>query len=106
MIFIDQYLKLKNAATPALIHTSSSLSEGISKNMTKLVEWPVVERVPLLDTPEARCFSTCRNKKMWLLDETYIELEEEVAKHTSEASNLVHSGGCRRTHAGSFLNDI
>lgn len=37
-------------ATPARIHMFSISTVGISKNITKLVEWPVVERVPLLDT--------------------------------------------------------
>ena len=46
----NQYLKAKNAATPALTHTSYSKSDGISKNITKLVEWPVVDNVPLLET--------------------------------------------------------
>lgn len=46
----DQYLSAKKAATPALIHSYSSLLVGISNIMTKLVECPVVERVPLLET--------------------------------------------------------
>lgn len=47
---INQYLKAKNAATPALIHSSSALCVGISNIITKLVECPVVDSVPLLDT--------------------------------------------------------
>lgn len=46
----NQYLRDKKAATPALTHESSPSLEGISKNITKLVECPVVERVPLLET--------------------------------------------------------
>ena len=46
----DQYLNDKKAATPPLIHTSSGYLEGSSINITKLVECPVVDKVPLLDT--------------------------------------------------------
>lgn len=47
---IDQYLRARKAATPALIHYSSALSVGISNIITKLVEWPVVDSVPRRDT--------------------------------------------------------
>ncbi len=47
---LDQYLKDKNAATPARIQMSSCSFEASSINITKFVEWPVVERVPLLDS--------------------------------------------------------
>lgn len=46
----DQYLRAKKAATPAFIQYSSDLLLGSSKNITKFVECPVVERVPLRDT--------------------------------------------------------
>lgn len=52
-------MRLQKAATPALTHVSwseipallmkSARFEGKSNHMTKLVECPVVERVPLLD---------------------------------------------------------
>jgi hypothetical protein len=45
-IILYQYLNDKNAAAPALIQTSSSSLEGNSRGITKLVECPVVERVP------------------------------------------------------------
>lgn len=47
---MNQYLKARKAATPALTQLSSSSFVGISKNITKFVEWPVVDKVPLLDT--------------------------------------------------------
>jgi hypothetical protein len=46
----NQYLRARKAATPALTHISYSKLEGISKNMTKFVECPVVDKVPLLET--------------------------------------------------------
>ena len=46
----NQYLKERKAATPALIQISSCSFEDNSMYMTKLVEWPVVERVPRLDS--------------------------------------------------------
>lgn len=45
-----QYLSAKNEATPALIHSSSFSFEGNSINITKLVECPVVLKVPALLT--------------------------------------------------------
>ena len=48
-IYFIQYLKDKNAATPAIIQVSSSLSVASSKNITKLVLCPVVLNVPLLE---------------------------------------------------------
>lgn len=47
---LDQYLKERKAATPPLIHVSSGSLEGNSMYITKLVECPVVDNVPLLDT--------------------------------------------------------
>ena len=47
---MDQYLNDRKAATPALIHSYSYLSLGISNIITKFVECPVVESVPLLET--------------------------------------------------------
>ena len=41
-----QYLKARKAATPAPIHSSDFLSVGSSMYITKLVEWPVVDKVP------------------------------------------------------------
>jgi len=46
----DQYLRARKAATPALIHYYYDVIDGISNIITKLVECPVVERVPRLDT--------------------------------------------------------
>jgi hypothetical protein len=46
----DQYLKARKAATPALIHSYSSMFVGNSNIITKFVEWPVVERVPRRET--------------------------------------------------------
>ena len=46
----DQYLSERKAATPARIHVHSSSLLGISNIITKLVEWPVVDRVPRRDT--------------------------------------------------------
>lgn len=46
----DQYLRARNAATPALIHYYYDLLVGSQKNITKFVECPVVESVPLLET--------------------------------------------------------
>jgi len=48
--FVNQYLKDKNAATPARIHISSCSFDDSYINMTKLVECPVVDNVPLLDS--------------------------------------------------------
>lgn len=48
VIINQSNFKLVNSATPALIHFSSDTSVGISTNITKLVEWPVVESVPYL----------------------------------------------------------
>jgi hypothetical protein len=45
-MMMDQYLRERKAATPARIQISSTSLEDTSINMTKLVEWPVVERVP------------------------------------------------------------
>lgn len=45
-----QYLKLRNAATPALAHSLTGYLDGIFIFMTKLVEWPVVDSVPVLLT--------------------------------------------------------
>lgn len=47
---LDQYLKDRKAATPALIQMSSCYLEDSSIYMTKLVECPVVERVPRRDS--------------------------------------------------------
>ena len=47
---INHDLSDKNAATPARIHTSSISLLLNSKNITKLVEWPVVDNVPVLLT--------------------------------------------------------
>lgn len=47
---MNQYLRARNEATPALIHTSSNSEVGSSRNITKLVECPVVDKVPALDT--------------------------------------------------------
>lgn len=47
-ILYQSNFKLVNSATPALIHFSSSIAVGISTNITKLVECPVVDRVPYL----------------------------------------------------------
>lgn len=47
---LNQYLKDRKAATPALIHMSYCYLLGNSKNITKLVECPVVDKVPLLDS--------------------------------------------------------
>lgn len=47
---MNQYLNARNAATPALTQLSSISLVGISKNITKLVECPVVDKVPLLET--------------------------------------------------------
>ena len=46
----DQYLKERKAATPARIQMSCTSLEDNYMYITKLVEWPVVERVPLLDS--------------------------------------------------------
>jgi len=49
LYFLDQSnFKLVNNATPALIHFSSSIIVGNSTNITKLVECPVVDKVPYL----------------------------------------------------------
>ena len=48
MVF--QYLRDKNAATPLLTHESSGSFDGSSINITKFVECPVVDKVPLLDS--------------------------------------------------------
>lgn len=45
---IIQYLNARKAAAPAFIHYSSESFEGNSKSVTKLVECPVVLRVPAL----------------------------------------------------------
>lgn len=45
-----QYLSARKAATPARIHFYSYMLEGISNIITKLVECPVVDRVPRRDT--------------------------------------------------------
>lgn len=45
----NQYLKDRKAATPARIQISSCSLEVSYMNITKFVEWPVVDRVPLLD---------------------------------------------------------
>lgn len=45
-----QYLRLKNAATPARIHMFSGSLLANSMKSTKFVECPVVDSVPLLDT--------------------------------------------------------
>jgi len=50
LFYINQYLKAKNVATPALIHRSSSSLDGKSKYITKFVECPVVLNVPDLET--------------------------------------------------------
>lgn len=42
----DQYLRERKAATPEQIHSSGFLSVGNSMYMTKLVECPVVDKVP------------------------------------------------------------
>ncbi len=47
---INQYLKDKKAATPPLIQVSSISFEDSSMYMTKFVECPVVDSVPLLDS--------------------------------------------------------
>lgn len=47
---LDQYLKDRKAATPALIQMSSMSLDDSSMYMTKLVEWPVVDSVPRLDS--------------------------------------------------------
>ena len=47
---LDQYLKDRKAATPALIQMSSTSLDDSSMYMTKLVEWPVVDSVPRLDS--------------------------------------------------------
>lgn len=46
----NQYLKAKNEATPDIIHSSTGTCVGKLIYMTKLVEWPVVDRVPDLLT--------------------------------------------------------
>jgi len=45
-----QYLRARNNATPALIHLSSSSLEGSSTHRQKLVECPVVDKVPARDS--------------------------------------------------------
>jgi hypothetical protein len=49
-MMVDQYLRERKAATPPLIQVSSISFEGSSMYITKLVEWPVVDSVPLLDS--------------------------------------------------------
>ena len=46
----DQYLKAKNVATPDIIHYWASVFVGKLMYITKLVEWPVVDKVPDLLT--------------------------------------------------------
>ena len=45
-----QYLRARKQATPALIHFDWAWLEGSSRSRTKLVEWPVVESVPLRES--------------------------------------------------------
>ncbi len=47
---LNQYLKDRKAATPPLIQLSSIYFDGSSMYITKFVECPVVESVPLLDS--------------------------------------------------------
>ena len=49
ILYIIQYLNDKNAAAPALIHYSSESLDGSSRKVTKLVECPVVLKVPALE---------------------------------------------------------
>ena len=45
---LTQYKRAKKTATPALIHFSGESLVGNSNHRQKLVEWPVVDRVPVL----------------------------------------------------------
>ena len=46
----NQYLSERKAATPARIQVSWTYRDAIYMYMTKFVEWPVVDKVPLLDS--------------------------------------------------------
>ena len=50
IVWLIQYLNDRNAATPLFIQWDSYFFVGNNRSITKLVECPVVDNVPTLDT--------------------------------------------------------